>query len=78
MTELLRRIFLSNEYMPHGHCFLWRPGLVWLHVISDSLIGTAYVVISLTLWHLVRRIRIPFSPMILAFGMFIGVCGLTH
>jgi signal transduction histidine kinase len=78
MAELLRAIFLSNEFMPHGHCFLWKPGLVWLHVISDGLIGTAYLVISLTLWHLVRKIRIPFSPMILAFGMFIGVCGLTH
>ncbi len=78
MIELLRRIFLSNEYMPHGHCFLWKPGLVWLHVVSDGLIGTAYLVISITLWRLVRKIRIPFSPMILAFGMFIGVCGLTH
>ncbi len=78
MTEFLRKVFLSNEYMPHGHCFLWNPGLVWLHVASDGLIGTAYLVISLTLWHLVRKIRVPFSPMILAFGMFIGVCGLTH
>lgn len=78
MDDFLRSIFLSNEFMPHGHCFLWRPGLVWLHVLSDGLIGTAYLVISLTLWHLVRKIRIPFSPMILAFGMFIGVCGLTH
>ncbi|HEY6005541.1 MAG TPA: GAF domain-containing protein [Anaeromyxobacter sp.] len=78
MTELLRRIFLSDEFMPHGHCFSWKPGLVWLHVTADGLIGTAYVVISLTLWRLIRTIRIPFSPMVLAFGMFIGVCGLTH
>ncbi len=78
MTEFLRRIFFSNEYMPHGHCYLWNPALVWLHVTSDGLIGSAYLVISLTLWHLVRKIRIPFSPMVLAFGMFIGVCGLTH
>ena len=78
MLAFLRALFLSDEFMPHGHCFSWRPGLVWLHVSSDALIGTAYLVISLTLWHLVRRIRIPFTPMILAFGMFIGVCGLTH
>jgi len=78
MAAFLRTIFLSDEFMPHGHCFLWKPGLVWLHVTTDGLIGTAYLVISLTLWHLVRRIRIQFSPMILAFGLFIGVCGLTH
>jgi signal transduction histidine kinase/CheY-like chemotaxis protein len=64
--------------MPHGHCFLWQPGLLWLHVGSDGLIGTAYLVISLTLWRLVRRAHIPFSLMVLAFGVFIGACGLTH
>ncbi len=78
MLELLRRIFLSDDYMPHGHCFLWQPGLVTLHVVSDTLIGTAYVAISLILYQLVRRIRLPFSPMILAFGLFIGACGVTH
>ena len=78
MAEFLRAVFLSSEFMPHGHCFLWKPALLWLHVGSDGLIGTAYVVISITLWKLVRTIRIPFSLMILAFGLFIGVCGLTH
>ena len=24
-----------SEYMEHGACFLWEPGLVWLHVIFD-------------------------------------------
>jgi signal transduction histidine kinase len=78
MVDTLREMFSTSEFMPHGHCFLWKPALVALHVASDALIGTAYVVISLTLWHLVRRIRLPFSPMILAFGVFIGACGLTH
>ncbi|GEJ55732.1 ATP-binding response regulator [Anaeromyxobacter diazotrophicus] len=78
MLELLRELFASDGYMPHGHCYLWNPGLVALHVASDALIGTAYVVIALTLWQLVRRIKLPFSPMILAFGVFIGACGLTH
>jgi signal transduction histidine kinase len=78
MVQTLRELFSTSEFMPHGHCYLWKPSLVTLHVTSDALIGTAYVVISLTLWHLVRRIRLPFSPMILAFGLFIGACGLTH
>ena len=78
MIDLLRSVFVSTEFMPHGHCFYWRPGLVGLHVVSDALIGTAYLVIALTLWHLVRRIKLPFSPMIVAFGVFIGACGLTH
>ncbi|BDG10504.1 ATP-binding response regulator [Anaeromyxobacter paludicola] len=78
MVELFRRLFLSEEYMPHGHCYLWQPGLVSLHVVSDALIGTAYLAISVILYQLVRHIRLPFSPMILAFGVFIGACGLTH
>jgi signal transduction histidine kinase len=78
MLEAIRSFFSTSELMPHGHCYLWRPPLVTLHVGSDALIGTAYVLIALTLWGLVRRIRLPFSPMILAFGVFIGACGLTH
>lgn len=31
-----------SEYMEHGACFLWEPGLVWLHVISDIVTGIAY------------------------------------
>ncbi|NPC87233.1 HAMP domain-containing histidine kinase, partial [Pyxidicoccus fallax] len=55
-----------------------QPDLVALHVLSDALIGSAYLFISLTLYVLVRRIRLPFGGMILSFGVFIGACGLTH
>ena len=68
----------SSFFMPHGHCYLWIPSLLWLHVISDLLIGIAYVGISLLLYLFVRRIRLPFSPVFIAFGLFIGLCGLTH
>ena len=78
LLEFLRDLFLGAWYMPHGHCYLWQPGLVWLHVSADMLTGGAYLLISLLLYVLVRRIRLPFSTMILAFGIFIGACGLTH
>lgn len=70
--------FSSAGFMPHGHCYLWKPGLVWAHVISDSLIGIAYLSISIILYALVRRIRIQFSLVVICFGVFIGACGLTH
>jgi signal transduction histidine kinase len=78
LQELFKDIFTGAWYMPHGHCYLWKPGLVWLHVVSDALIGAAYLLISLVLYALVRRIRLPFSTMVVAFGVFIGACGLTH
>ncbi|NVJ23193.1 response regulator [Myxococcus sp. AM011] len=74
----LRDFFLGAWNMPHGHCYLWKQELVALHVVSDVLIGAAYFFISLTLYALVRRSRLPFGGMILSFGVFIGACGLTH
>ena len=65
--------------MPHGHCYLWKPELVWLHVVSDALIALSYVSIPFTLVYFVRKRRdIPFHWMFLCFGMFIIACGTTH
>jgi PAS domain S-box-containing protein len=72
--------FLTTNYLPHLYCYLAKPGLVWTHVTADSLIGLAYVAISVTLAYLVHRGRrdIPFQWMFLAFGLFIIACGGTH
>jgi hypothetical protein len=32
-------LFAPSDFMPHGYCYLWNSGLVWLHVISDSLVA---------------------------------------
>lgn len=78
MPELWRR-FLSTDYMPHGHCYLWEPPLVWLEVITNVAIGLAYLSISFTLLHLVRQVRdLPFQWVYLAFGVFIITCAFTH
>lgn len=77
--RLLARVF-SADYLPHLYCYLGKPGLVWSHVISDSLIGLSYLVISCTLTYLVWRSRrdVPFHWIVLAFGVFIVACGATH
>ncbi len=65
--------------MPHGHCYLWTPSMVWLQVVSNLLIALSYLSISLTLAYIVRKIKdIPFSWMYVAFGVFIITCGGTH
>ena len=71
-------LFSEQGFMPHGHCYLWTPSLVWTMLITDTVIGFAYLSISICLYVLVRRIRLPFSAMFLAFGLFIGACGATH
>jgi len=78
MFEFLQKLF-SSDFMPHGHCYLWQPQIVWLHVISDSLISLAYYSIPIMLIHFVRkRPDIGFNWVFWMFGAFILACGTTH
>jgi PAS domain S-box-containing protein len=78
MLEVLN-LFSSGAFIPHGHCYLWKPGLVWLHVMSDALIAIAYYSIPITLVYFVRkRDDLPFNWIFLLFGAFIVACGTTH
>jgi PAS domain S-box-containing protein len=77
--ELLGRLFSSGGFTPHGFCYLWNPGLVWLHVVSDTLIAASYLSIPVTLIYFIRRRRdVPFHWMFVCFGAFIVACGATH
>jgi len=79
MLEFLRRLFSSDGFMPHGHCYLWSPEIVWLHVISDALVALSYTTIPFTLYYFVRKRRdLPFNWMFLCFAVFIIACGATH
>src|SRR5260370_25882504 len=72
------RLF-SNDFMPHGFCYLWNPGLVWLHAVSDALIALAYFSIPITLLYFIRKRKdLPFNWKFLCFGAFILACGSTH
>src|SRR5271168_3252918 len=65
--------------LPHGFCFLWNPQLLWLHVVSDSLIALSYFLIPLALARIVRRRKdVPFNGVVLCFAAFIILCGATH
>lgn len=68
-----------NPFIPHGHCYLWQPELVLLHLISDTLIGLAYYSIPITLIYFVRKRQdLPFNWIFQLFGIFIVACGTTH
>jgi PAS domain S-box-containing protein len=79
MAEFVHDLLTSGPFMPHGHCYLWMPALVWLHVVSDALIALAYYVMPAMLVYFVRkRHDLPFNSMFLMFGAFIIACGTTH
>lgn len=73
------QLHLPAGFMPHGMCYLWKPGLVWLHVVSDSLVALAYYSIPITLIYFVQHRRdLPFRWIFWLFGAFIIACGTTH
>jgi diguanylate cyclase (GGDEF)-like protein len=76
---LLSSVKVAAGFLPHGYCFLWQPGLLWLHVISDALIALAYYSIPVALVALIRKRRdFPFHWVVAMFGAFIVCCGTTH
>jgi PAS domain S-box-containing protein len=79
MPEFLTDFWSSGPFIPHGHCYLWNTELVWLHLLSDSIIALAYYSIPLTLLYFVRkREDLPFLQVFFLFGAFIVACGTTH
>jgi signal transduction histidine kinase/CheY-like chemotaxis protein len=78
MIDFLRHI-LTDNYMPHGMCFLWQPGVLWLNVASDGLIAASYYAIPFLLFRFARKRRdISFNWIFVAFGLFIIACGTSH
>jgi len=66
-------------FMGHGHCYLWRPDLVLLHSISDTLIAAAYFTIPVALYVLMaKRKDLEYQWMFVLFALFIFACGTTH
>lgn len=79
MLKFIQQFFTDGIFVPHGHCYLWKPGLVWLHILSDSLIALAYYSIPISLIYFVhKRKGLPFKGVLLLFGAFIISCGTTH
>ncbi|WOB43656.1 response regulator [Thermoleptolyngbya oregonensis NK1-22] len=69
----------TNGFIPHGHCYLWKPELVWLHVLADGAIALSYYSIPILLIYFVsRRKDLPFDWIFLLFGAFIIACGTGH
>lgn len=77
--DTIGSLFSNPAFMPHGHCYLWIPKILWLHVISDGLVALAYILIPITLIYFVyQRKDLEFQPVFLLFGAFILLCGGTH
>ena len=79
MTSFLAGLFSQQNFIPHGFCLAWEPGLLGLHVISDSVIAIAYYSIPFALLYFISRRRdLAFRGLFALSGAFILACGTTH
>ena len=79
MIEWLQLLFSTHGFMPHGHCYLWKPELLWMNVISDMAIFLSYSAIPIALAIFAKKRKdMPFSWVFILFSIFIITCGFTH
>jgi signal transduction histidine kinase len=79
MFSAISSFFDETDLMPHGMCLLWRPDILWTHVIADGLTALAYLSIPAALIYFAQRRRdFPHVWILYLFGSFIVWCGLTH
>ncbi|WP_084143599.1 sensor histidine kinase [Methylocapsa acidiphila] len=79
MLEYLSALLSSDNLSPHGICLLWRPELIWTHVIADAVIGLAYYSIPIVLAYVAyKRPDFGFGWLVWCFVGFILACGTTH
>ena len=79
MFDYIARLLDTKMLSPHGICLLWRPELLWTHVVSDVLIFSAYMTIPVALAVIINKRRdVPFGWMVWCFALFITACGFTH
>jgi signal transduction histidine kinase len=79
MWAFLQSFLDSSTLSPHGLCLLWRPELIWLHVMSDAIIALAYFSIPFAISVFVmKRPDVQFNWVFWAFAIFIMACGMTH
>ena len=81
MSVIFDYLFASAAFVPHGVCLLWRPDLVALHGISDTLIALAYLAIPAAIAVFVSRRKYLSADAKRTAGLFvlfIVFCALTH
>ena len=70
----------ASAFMPHGHCYLWMPDVLWLHVVSNAVIALSYLLIPIALYIFVSRktYKLAHQDLVYLFMAFILFCGLSH
>ncbi|MDN4501785.1 PAS domain S-box protein [Alteromonadaceae bacterium BrNp21-10] len=71
--------FFRGDYMPHGHCYLWQPHILWTNVVADLVIAASYFSIPIAIMMFAnKRKDIGYNKVFALFSLFILCCGITH
>lgn len=71
--------WVESDFMPHGHCYLWKPELVMIHSLSDISIAIAYFTIPIIMFKFAFLKKDPkLNSFLTLYILFIFLCGLTH
>lgn len=75
----MNEFFDFQRFMPHGHCYLWRPDILWTSVISNAIIAIAYFSIPFCLLIFISRRQLSqYAWLVGLFAAFIVLCGIGH
>ncbi|NKF22140.1 GGDEF domain-containing protein [Solimonas marina] len=69
----------TTNFLAHGYCLAWDPGLVFADVAANALIVLAYYSIPITLMVFIpRNPSLHFNWVFAMFSLFIFACGTGH
>ncbi len=79
MFDFFYNLF-SEDFMPHGYCYMWNKEVLWLHIVSDLLTALSYYSIPVALLVFIQRRKDigNFKKVFWLFILFILFCGTTH
>lgn len=72
------------DLMPHGYCLFWQSKLMIMHILADTGIALAYLLIPIILLSAAVKYKIRIGEdkfvkgLLFSFAMFILACGATH
>ena len=77
--DFFNNLLFSQRFILQGHYYQWEPDWVWLHLVSDVLIGLVYYLIILMLVYFVYQRRdMPFKGILFLLSAFIITGGTIH
>ncbi|MBD2497056.1 PAS domain-containing protein [Nostoc sp. FACHB-280] len=72
-------IFIQIALIPCNHSDAGQSMLLWLHIVSNSLMAIAYYSIPCTLLYFIQQRRnLPFNWIFLLFALLMVSCGTSH